>query len=168
MHLEQIPPPICERLHLFACVQGSNYKEGLTPVLSLLTEGSRCHREIRRYIKAQVSWGDHQGRHVLGHFYPERELRHEKTSLKEAEVHQSNSLHLQVLPPLTEVKIRPEVGSTLRNKLVRLMTHVDMGVKQTAAEFLFVLCKESGERVTVPWVWHVGLAASPVVLIVAF
>ncbi|CAG03411.1 unnamed protein product, partial [Tetraodon nigroviridis] len=81
--------------------KGSNYKEGLTPVLSLLTEGSRCHREIRRYIKAQV------------------------------------------LPPLKDVKIRPEVGSTLRNKLVRLMTHVDMGVKQTAAEFLFVLCKES-------------------------
>lgn len=52
----------------------------------------------------------------------------------------------QVLPPLTEVKIRPEVGTAVRNKLVRLMTHVDMGVKQTAAEFLFVLCKESGER----------------------
>lgn len=34
--------------------QGSNYKEGLTPVLSLLTESSRQHREIRRYIKAQV------------------------------------------------------------------------------------------------------------------
>lgn len=34
--------------------KGSNYKEGLTPVLSLLTEGSRCHREIRRYIKTQV------------------------------------------------------------------------------------------------------------------
>ncbi|KAM9753773.1 chaperone Ric-8B isoform 1-T1 [Menidia menidia] len=81
--------------------QGSNYKEGLTPVLSLLTEGSRCHREIRRYIKAQV------------------------------------------LPPLKDVKIRPEIGSAIRNKLVRLMTHVDMGVKQTAAEFLFVLCKES-------------------------
>ncbi|XP_056242725.1 synembryn-B isoform X1 [Seriola aureovittata] len=81
--------------------QGSNYKEGLTPVLSLLTEGSRHHREIRRYIKAQV------------------------------------------LPPLTDVKIRPEIGTTIRNKLVRLMTHVDMGVKQTAAEFLFVLCKES-------------------------
>ncbi|KAK2842118.1 hypothetical protein Q5P01_012318 [Channa striata] len=81
--------------------KGSNYKEGLTPVLSLLTEGSRHHREIRRYIKAQV------------------------------------------LPPLKEVKIRPEVGTTIRNKLVRLMTHVDMGVKQTAAEFLFVLCKES-------------------------
>ncbi|XP_075998502.1 chaperone Ric-8B [Genypterus blacodes] len=81
--------------------KGSNYKEGLTPVLSLLTEGSRHHREIRRYIKAQV------------------------------------------LPPLTDVKIRPEVGTAVRNKLVRLMTHVDMGVKQTAAEFLFVLCKES-------------------------
>nr|XP_046249012.1 synembryn-B isoform X2 [Scatophagus argus] len=81
--------------------KGSNYKEGLTPVLSLLTEGSRHHREIRRYIKAQV------------------------------------------LPPLKDVKIRPEIGSTIRNKLVRLMTHVDMGVKQTAAEFLFVLCKEN-------------------------
>lgn len=81
--------------------KGSNYKEGLTPVLSLLTEGSRHHREIRRYIKAQV------------------------------------------LPPLKDVKIRPEIGTTTRNKLVRLMTHVDMGVKQTAAEFLFVLCKES-------------------------
>lgn len=81
--------------------KGSNFKEGLTPVLSLLTEGSRHHREIRRYIKAQV------------------------------------------LPPLKDVKIRPEIGTTIRNKLVRLMTHVDMGVKQTAAEFLFVLCKES-------------------------
>uniref|UniRef100_A0A667YU14 Synembryn n=1 Tax=Myripristis murdjan TaxID=586833 RepID=A0A667YU14_9TELE len=81
--------------------KGSNYKEGLTPVLSLLTEGSRHHREIRRYIKAQV------------------------------------------LPPLKDVKIRPEIGTTIRNKLVRLMTHVDMGVKQSAAEFLFVLCKES-------------------------
>ncbi|XP_059190533.1 synembryn-B isoform X1 [Centropristis striata] len=81
--------------------QGSNYKEGLTPVLSLLTEGSRHHREIRRFIKAQV------------------------------------------LPPLKDVKIRPEIGTTTRNKLVRLMTHVDMGVKQSAAEFLFVLCKES-------------------------
>uniref|UniRef100_A0A8C7ZFK7 Synembryn n=1 Tax=Oryzias sinensis TaxID=183150 RepID=A0A8C7ZFK7_9TELE len=81
--------------------KGSNYKEGLTPVLSLLTEGSRCHREIRRYIKAKV------------------------------------------LPPLKDVKNRPEIGTTIRNKLVRLMTHVDMGVKQTAAEFLFVLCKES-------------------------
>ncbi|XP_028815010.1 chaperone Ric-8B [Denticeps clupeoides] len=81
--------------------RGANYKEGLTPVLSLLTESSRQHRDIRRYLKARV------------------------------------------LPPLKDVRNRPEVGSTLRNKLVRLMTHVDMGVKQSAAEFLFVLCKES-------------------------
>lgn len=81
--------------------RGSNYKEGLTPVLCLLTEASRHHREIRRYLKAQV------------------------------------------LPPLKNVKVKPEVGNTIRNKLVRLMTHVDMGVKHSAAEFLFVLCKES-------------------------
>jgi len=58
---------------------------------------------------------------------------------------QTPAFFFQVLPPLTDVKIRPEVGTAVRNKLVRLMTHVDMGVKQTAAEFLFVLCKESGK-----------------------
>ncbi|XP_075712188.1 chaperone Ric-8B [Rhinoderma darwinii] len=80
--------------------KGCSYREGLTPVLSLLTECSRVHRPIRKYIKAEV------------------------------------------LPPLKDVSNRPEVGTTVRNKLVRLMTHVDLGVKQIAAEFLFVLCKE--------------------------
>ncbi|KAF4799161.1 Synembryn-B [Turdus rufiventris] len=80
--------------------KGSSYREGLTPVLSLLTECCRTHRNIRKFIKAQV------------------------------------------LPPLRDVSNRPEVGTTVRNKLVRLMTHVDLGVKQIAAEFLFVLCKE--------------------------
>lgn len=37
------------------------------------------------------------------------------------------------------------MGNSLRNKLVRLMTHIDTDVKHCAAEFLFVLCKESGE-----------------------
>ncbi|XP_031455915.1 synembryn-B [Phasianus colchicus] len=80
--------------------KGSSYREGLTPVLSLLTDCCRTHRNIRKFIKAQV------------------------------------------LPPLRDVSSRPEVGTTVRNKLVRLMTHVDLGVKQIAAEFLFVLCKE--------------------------
>ncbi|XP_040201145.1 synembryn-B [Rana temporaria] len=80
--------------------KGCSYREGLTPVLSLLTECCRVHRSIRKYIKAKV------------------------------------------LPPLKDVSNRPEIGTTVRNKLVRLMTYVDLGVKQIAAEFLFVLCKE--------------------------
>lgn len=56
-------------------------------------------------------------------------------------------VRVQVLPPLRDVINRPEVGSALRNKLVRLMTHIDTDVKDCAAEFLFVLCKESGEGV---------------------
>uniref|UniRef100_A0A3Q2QHI0 Synembryn n=1 Tax=Fundulus heteroclitus TaxID=8078 RepID=A0A3Q2QHI0_FUNHE len=55
-------------------------------------------------------------------------------------------LRSKVLPPLRDVKNRPEVGNTLRNKLVRLMTHIDTNVKECAAEFLFVLCKESVSR----------------------
>ncbi|XP_053418090.1 synembryn-A isoform X2 [Nycticebus coucang] len=54
-------------------------------------------------------------------------------------------LKAQVLPPLRDVKTRPEVGELLRNKLVRLMTHLDTDVKRVAAEFLFVLCSERGK-----------------------
>lgn len=55
-------------------------------------------------------------------------------------------LRSKVLPPLRDVMNKPEVGDTLRNKLVRLMTHIDTDVKDCAAEFLFVLCKESVAR----------------------
>ncbi|XP_068595686.1 synembryn-A [Brachionichthys hirsutus] len=55
-------------------------------------------------------------------------------------------LRSKVLPPLRDVRTRPEVGSTLRNKLARLMTHIDTDVKDCAAEFLFVLCKGSVSR----------------------
>ncbi|KAE8593744.1 hypothetical protein XENTR_v10019296 [Xenopus tropicalis] len=83
---------------------GHKLRETLTPVLNLLTESSRVHRETRKFLRAKV------------------------------------------LPPLRDVKNRPEVGNTLRNKLVRLMTHVDTDVKHCAAEFLFVLCKENVSR----------------------
>uniref|UniRef100_A0A8C5EFF2 Synembryn n=1 Tax=Gouania willdenowi TaxID=441366 RepID=A0A8C5EFF2_GOUWI len=55
-------------------------------------------------------------------------------------------LRSKVLPPLRDVQNRPEVGNELRNKIVRLMTHIDTDVKACAAEFLFVLCKESVSR----------------------
>uniref|UniRef100_A0A8C5QFD6 Synembryn n=1 Tax=Leptobrachium leishanense TaxID=445787 RepID=A0A8C5QFD6_9ANUR len=84
--------------------RGHKLRETLTPVLNLLTESSRVHRETRKFLRAKV------------------------------------------LPPLRDVKNRPEVGNTLRNKLVRLMTHVDTDVKHCAAEFLFVLCKENVSR----------------------
>ncbi|KAF5888254.1 synembryn-A-like isoform X1, partial [Clarias magur] len=48
-----------------------------------------------------------------------------------------------ILPPLRDVALRPEQGDTIRNKLVRLMTHVDTELKHCAAELLFVLCKEN-------------------------
>ncbi|XP_067849709.1 synembryn-A-like [Heptranchias perlo] len=63
------------------------------------------------------------------------------------EVHRwESALTHQVLPPLRDVQTRPEVGNLLRNKLVRLMTHIDTDLKRCAAEFLFVLCKESVAR----------------------
>ncbi|XP_043938755.1 synembryn-A [Protopterus annectens] len=84
--------------------RGHKMKESLTPVLNLLTESARVHRETRKFLKSKV------------------------------------------LPPLRDVKTRPEVGNSLRNKLVRLMTHIDTDVKHCAAELLFVLCKESVSR----------------------
>ncbi|XP_030649771.1 synembryn-A [Chanos chanos] len=84
--------------------RGHKLKEKLTPVLNLLTESSKAHRETRHYLRQQI------------------------------------------LPPLREVSLRPEQGDTVRNRLVRLMTHVDTDVKHCAAELLFVLCKENVRR----------------------
>ncbi|XP_069461304.1 synembryn-A isoform X2 [Ambystoma mexicanum] len=84
--------------------RGHKLRETLTPVLNLLTESSRVHRETRKFLRTKV------------------------------------------LPPLRDVRNRPEVGNTIRNKLVRLMTHVDTDVKHCAADFLFVLCKENVSR----------------------
>ncbi|KAF7697682.1 hypothetical protein HF521_004192 [Silurus meridionalis] len=84
--------------------RGYKLKERLTPVLNLLTESCRAHRETRRYLRQQI------------------------------------------LPPLRDVALRPEQGDTVRNKLVRLMTHVDTELKHCAAELLFVLCKENVGR----------------------
>jgi hypothetical protein len=54
-------------------------------------------------------------------------------------------LRQHVLPPLTEVHSRPEEGTTLRNKLCRLLTTSVTLVRDLVEEFLFVLCKENGE-----------------------
>lgn len=52
----------------------------------------------------------------------------------------------QVLPPLRDVANRPEVGVSLRNKVVRLMTIGNTTLKTLAASFLYVLCKENFNR----------------------
>lgn len=54
---------------------------------------------------------------------------------------------IRVLPYLRdEVKQLPEEGQTLRNKLCKLFTNPVTQVKDLAADFLFVLCKESVAR----------------------
>nr|XP_020659314.1 synembryn-B isoform X1 [Pogona vitticeps] len=118
--------------------KGSSYREGLTPVLSLLTRCCRSHRNIRKFIKAQSSaWFDIDACDSVWEYW------HKRTKIKIGTVDVVKCrIDLEVLPPLRDVSNRPEIGTTLRNKLVRLMTHVDLGVKQIAAEFLFVLCKE--------------------------
>ncbi|KAL1263926.1 hypothetical protein QQF64_004281 [Cirrhinus molitorella] len=84
--------------------QGEKVKERLTPVLNLLTECSRAHRNTRHYLRQQI------------------------------------------LPPLRDARTKPEQGTTLRNRLVRLMTHLDTELKHCAADLLFVLCKENVSR----------------------
>jgi hypothetical protein len=54
-------------------------------------------------------------------------------------------LRQRVLPPLTDVHCRPEEGTTLRNKLCRLLTAPFTQVRSLVEEFLFILCKENGE-----------------------
>ncbi|XP_041818074.1 synembryn-A [Chelmon rostratus] len=83
---------------------GDKIKEKLTPILNLLTESCRAHRETRQYIRKHI------------------------------------------LPPLRDVSHRPEEGSTVKSRLIRLMTHLDTDVKHCAADLIFVLCKENVSR----------------------
>ncbi|XP_031632601.1 synembryn isoform X2 [Contarinia nasturtii] len=59
---------------------------------------------------------------------------------------QRQYLRQQVLPPLRDVKTRPEVGEHLRNRLVKLLTTPATQVRDLVADFLFVLCKENVGR----------------------
>ncbi|XP_041672339.1 synembryn-A-like [Cheilinus undulatus] len=83
---------------------GDKVKEKLTPVLNLLTESCRAHRETRHYIRKHI------------------------------------------LPPLRDVSHRPEEGSSVKSRLIRLMTHLDTDLKHCAADLIFVLCKENVRR----------------------
>ncbi|XP_041830523.1 synembryn-A [Melanotaenia boesemani] len=83
---------------------GDRIKEKLTPILNLLTESCRAHRETRLYIRKHI------------------------------------------LPPLRDVSHRPEEGTTVKNRLIRLMTHLDTDLKHCAADLIFVLCKENVRR----------------------
>ncbi|XP_036429165.1 synembryn-A [Colossoma macropomum] len=55
-------------------------------------------------------------------------------------------LRQQILPPLRDASVRPEQGTTVKSRLVRLMTHLDTELKHCAADLLFVLCKENVGR----------------------
>ncbi|CAJ1080974.1 synembryn-A isoform X1 [Xyrichtys novacula] len=83
---------------------GDKVKEKLTPVLNLLTESCRAHRETRHYVRKHI------------------------------------------LPPLRDLSHRPEEGSTVKSRLIRLMTHLDTDLKHCAADLIFVLCKENVRR----------------------
>ncbi|XP_062330467.1 synembryn-A isoform X2 [Osmerus eperlanus] len=83
---------------------GEKVKEKLTPILNLLTESCRAHRETRLYLRTHI------------------------------------------LPPLRDASLRPEEGSTVKSKLIRLMTHMDTDLKHCAADLIFVLCKENVSR----------------------
>lgn len=52
----------------------------------------------------------------------------------------------QILPPLSDVKKRPEEGTTVRNHLCKLLTYPSTQISDLVAELLFVLCKENVGR----------------------
>jgi Guanine nucleotide exchange factor synembryn len=52
----------------------------------------------------------------------------------------------KILPPLRDVKKRPEEGTSLRNHLCKLLTYPSTQISDLVAELLFVLCKENVGR----------------------
>ncbi|CRL08082.1 CLUMA_CG020947, isoform A [Clunio marinus] len=52
----------------------------------------------------------------------------------------------KILPPLQDVKNRPEHGTEMRNILCQLLTYPSAQISDLVAEFLFILCKENVDR----------------------
>lgn len=75
-------------------------------------------------------------------------------------------VRLRVLPPLRDVTKRPEEGATLRNKLCTLMTSPLHDLKHLSANFLFILCKESGMQNTFTCYLHNNIYLDLLTLIV--
>jgi len=55
-------------------------------------------------------------------------------------------LRSKILPAYVPSDKRPEENDDVRGMIVRLMTTVDISLKNMAADFLFVLCKENTDR----------------------
>jgi Guanine nucleotide exchange factor synembryn len=55
-------------------------------------------------------------------------------------------VRIKILPPLRDVKKRPEEGTSLRNHLCKLLTYPSSQISDLVAELLFVLCKENVGR----------------------
>lgn len=61
-------------------------------------------------------------------------------------------IRMRVLPPLRDVKKKPEDGNKIRNRLCRLLTGTDTQLRTAVGEFLFVLCKENGTYLRFSWI----------------
>lgn len=57
-------------------------------------------------------------------------------------------LRNKILPPLTKIDLvnLPQNGKTTRNFLVKMMTDTNLQLKRLCAQFVFILCKESVDR----------------------
>lgn len=55
-------------------------------------------------------------------------------------------VRMKILPPLRDVKKRPEDGTSLRNHLCKLLTYPSTQISDLVAELLFILCKENVGR----------------------
>lgn len=55
---------------------------------------------------------------------------------------------LKVLPPLQKADLisLPQTGLSIRNRLCKLMTDANLQLKRLSAQFLFILCKESVDK----------------------
>ncbi|KAI4463714.1 synembryn [Holotrichia oblita] len=78
--------------------------------------------------------------------YLETMMNELKESNHNADVRQEPNKLSQVLPPLRDIHTRPEQGDTIRNCLCRLLTSPITQVRDLAADFIFVLCKENVGR----------------------
>jgi hypothetical protein len=139
-------------VNMLTSVPTACYKELITPVLPGCTESKgKCfegyHMEVidmlLQFLYQRLDSPPHEK-------IPQNEILSPILSVMVKCVHCCSPLRRYirsvVLPPLREVKKRPEDGTELRNYLCKLLTNPVAQISELTADFLFVLCKENVGR----------------------
>ena len=135
-----------ELVNLVKSDQDINYKgnnmEAIAYILSFMSQHTCSYLIKNKSLNSKDFKFSNMSIDSIDHLYPVLMLL-SLMCKKNKRIH--SFVHLKVLPPLIKQDLMnlPQNGLSIRNRLCRLMTDPNLQLKRLSAQFVFILCKES-------------------------